>query len=155
MSLTIRPFITHQTTSTLLRCTRQAPLRQSATITRTFSASTKPRATQSIFASLRAQTKTIKSKTSFISALGIRRINGAAFNSQATAQADLRTKLLYGAGIFGATVLGINLIFNRETREDGGMPPFERSYLNDTFMHTGLGIGIIGLTARQLHVVRI
>lgn len=42
-------------------------------------------------------------------------------------------------------------IFNRETREDGGMPPHERSYLNDTFMHTGLGIGIIGLAARTLH----
>ncbi len=32
------------------------------------------------------------------------------------------------------------------------MPPFERSYLNDTFMHTGLGIGIIGVTARALHM---
>jgi hypothetical protein len=30
------------------------------------------------------------------------------------------------------------------------MPPFERSYLNDTFMHTGLGIGIIGLSARAM-----
>lgn len=30
------------------------------------------------------------------------------------------------------------------------MPAFERSYLNSTFMHTGLGIGIIGLTARQM-----
>ena len=48
--------------------------------------------------------------------------------------------------------LGINLIFNRETREDGGMPPFEREYLNDTFMHTGLGIGMIGIAARALHM---
>jgi len=32
------------------------------------------------------------------------------------------------------------------------MPPHERAYLNDTFMHTGLGIGIIGLAARTLHV---
>lgn len=30
------------------------------------------------------------------------------------------------------------------------MPPFERSYLNNTFLHTGLGVGIIGLTARQM-----
>ncbi|KAF2261388.1 bax inhibitor family protein-like protein [Lojkania enalia] len=66
-------------------------------------------------------------------------------------QGDLRQRLLYGAGIFGATLLGINLIFNRETREDGGMPPYERAYLNDTFMHTGLGIGIIGIAARTLH----
>ena len=31
------------------------------------------------------------------------------------------------------------------------MPPYERAYLNDTFMHTGLGIGIIGVAARALH----
>lgn len=43
-------------------------------------------------------------------------------------------------------------MFNRETRDDGGMPPYERAYLNDTFMHTGLGIGIIGITARALHM---
>ena len=30
------------------------------------------------------------------------------------------------------------------------MPPYERAYLNDTFMHTGLGIGIIGLSARAM-----
>jgi FtsH-binding integral membrane protein len=59
---------------------------------------------------------------------------------------------MYGAGIFGATLLGINFIFNREIREDGGMPPFEREYLNDTFMHTGLGIGMIGIAARALHM---
>ena len=64
---------------------------------------------------------------------------------------DFKQRLLYGAGIFGGTVLAINLIFNRETREDGGMPPFERKYLNDTFLHTGLGIGIIGIAARTLH----
>ena len=42
-------------------------------------------------------------------------------------------------------------VFNRETREDGGMPPYERSFLNDTFLHTGLGIGMIGVAARALH----
>jgi len=73
----------------------------------------------------------------------------AAYNP--AAQGDLRQRLLYGAGIFGATVLGINLVFNRETREDGGMPPFERAYLNDTFMHTGLGVGMIGIAASALH----
>ena len=62
-----------------------------------------------------------------------------------------RQRLLYGAGIFGGTLLAVNLVFNRETREDGGMPPFERAYLNETFLHTGLGIGIIGLVARTLH----
>lgn len=64
---------------------------------------------------------------------------------------NLTQKLLYGAGIVGATVIATNLIFNRETREDGGMPDFERRYLNDTFMHTGLGVGIIGVAAQALH----
>ena len=64
---------------------------------------------------------------------------------------SLSQRLLYGAAIFGGTILVTNLIFNRETREDGGMPPFERAYLNETFLHTGLGIGIIGVAARALH----
>ncbi|RYP08714.1 hypothetical protein DL764_001734 [Monosporascus ibericus] len=59
-------------------------------------------------------------------------------------------RLLVGGAIFGGTLIGINAVFNRETREDGGMPPYERSYLNQTFLHTGLGIGIIGVTARQM-----
>ncbi|SPO02560.1 related to growth hormone inducible transmembrane protein [Cephalotrichum gorgonifer] len=58
-------------------------------------------------------------------------------------------KILTGAAIFGGTLVAINVVFNRETRE-GAMPAYERSYLNDTFLHTGLGVGIIGLTARQL-----
>lgn len=65
---------------------------------------------------------------------------------------DLRSRLLYGAGIFGGTLIAINVIFNRETREDGGMPPFERKYLNDTFLHTGLGLGTIAIAARTLHM---
>lgn len=64
---------------------------------------------------------------------------------------NLTQKLLYGAAILGGTIVATNLIFNRETREDGGMPLFEREYLNQTFMHTGLGIGIIGVTAKALH----
>lgn len=72
--------------------------------------------------------------------------------SPITDSQTLRQRLLYGAGIFGATLVGINLIFNRETRTDGGMPPYERSYLNETFLHTGLGIGIIGVAARALHM---
>jgi growth hormone-inducible transmembrane protein len=64
---------------------------------------------------------------------------------------DLGKRILYGAALFGGTVVAINLVFNRETREDGGMPPYERSYLNDTFLHTGLGIGTIAVAARALH----
>lgn len=65
---------------------------------------------------------------------------------------NLTQKLVYGAAIVGGTVLATNFIFNRETREDGGMPAYERSFLNETFMHTGLGIGIIGVAARALHM---
>ena len=64
---------------------------------------------------------------------------------------SLASKLLYGGAIIGGTVLATNLIFNRETREDGGMPPFERAYLNETFLHTGLGVGMIGVVAKALH----
>ena len=64
---------------------------------------------------------------------------------------NLTQKLLYGALLVGGTVVATNLIFNRETREDGGMPLFEREYLNQTFMHTGLGVGIIGIAATALH----
>ncbi|KAL4747931.1 hypothetical protein BDW72DRAFT_181595 [Aspergillus terricola var. indicus] len=66
-------------------------------------------------------------------------------------QGDFTQKLIYGAAIVGGTIMATNFIFNRETREDGGMPPYERAYLNETFMHTGLGIGIIGIAARALH----
>ncbi|ETS06959.1 hypothetical protein M419DRAFT_139914 [Trichoderma reesei RUT C-30] len=69
--------------------------------------------------------------------------------SSATSGTGLR-KLLVGGAIFGGTLVAINAVFNRETREDGGMPLFEREYLNNTFLHTGLGVGIIGLTARQM-----
>lgn len=65
---------------------------------------------------------------------------------------NLTQRLMYGGAIFGGTLVAINLIFNRETREDGGMPPFERSYLNETFLHTGLGVGIIAVAARALHM---
>ena len=65
---------------------------------------------------------------------------------------NMTQRLLYGAAIVGGTVMATNFIFNRETREDGAMPPYERSYLNETFLHTGLGIGIIGIAARALHM---
>jgi growth hormone-inducible transmembrane protein len=64
---------------------------------------------------------------------------------------NLTQKLLYGATIIGGTIIATNILFNRETREDGGMPPYEREYLNQTFLHTGLGIGMIGVAARALH----
>ncbi len=72
---------------------------------------------------------------------------------QATASSTTSSgtrKLLVGGAIFGGTLMAINIVFNRETRDDGGMPVYEREYLNNTFLHTGLGVGIIALTARQM-----
>ncbi|KAF1982578.1 hypothetical protein K402DRAFT_397480 [Aulographum hederae CBS 113979] len=69
----------------------------------------------------------------------------------ATNAGNKTQQLVYGLGLIGGGALALNIIFNRETREDGGMPPYERSYLNDTFMHTGLGIGIIAVAATALH----
>ena len=63
----------------------------------------------------------------------------------------LRQRLLYGGALVGGTFLVANLVFNRETREDGGMPAFERAFLNETFLHTGMGVGIIAIAARALH----
>lgn len=80
-----------------------------------------------------------------------------AYNVQPTvvpnpsANGSLMQRLLVGGAMFGGTLFAINMVFNRETREDGGMPPFERSYLNETFMHTGLGVGIIGVAARAMY----
>ncbi|EPE09791.1 bax inhibitor family protein [Ophiostoma piceae UAMH 11346] len=68
----------------------------------------------------------------------------------AAGQASTMRKLLVGGAIFGGTLVVTNIMFNRETRDDGGMPVYEREYLNNTFLHTGLGIGIIAMTARQM-----
>ena len=76
--------------------------------------------------------------------------NGPAAAQQQQQGGFFSRRLLVGGAIFGGTLVAINLVFNRETREDGGMPVFEREYLNNTFLHTGLGVGIIGLTARQM-----
>jgi FtsH-binding integral membrane protein len=59
---------------------------------------------------------------------------------------------MWSAALFGGTAFAINMVFNRETRDDGGMPPYEREYLNDTFLHTGLGLGVIAVAARALHM---
>lgn len=72
------------------------------------------------------------------------------YQQTASAPSSRTRRLLAGGAIFGGTLMAINLVFNRETRDDGGMPVYEREYLNNTFLHTGLGVGIIALTARQM-----
>lgn len=79
-------------------------------------------------------------------------VAAAAAQAQAGSSASLGRRLLLGGAVFGGTLLAVNALWNRETRDDGGMPPYERAYLNETFLHTGLGVGIIGLAARQFLV---
>lgn len=81
---------------------------------------------------------------------GARPYSQDAAAQQAAASGSGMRRLLVGGAIFGGTLVAINAVFNRETRDDGGMPLYERDYLNNTFLHTGLGVGIIGLTARQM-----
>ncbi|RDA93254.1 hypothetical protein CP533_6514 [Ophiocordyceps camponoti-saundersi (nom. inval.)] len=91
------------------------------------------------------------SRNAFSRGIGQRSYHNDALSQQQsmTSGPGLR-KLMIGGAIFGGTLLAVNFVFNRETRDDGGMPEYEREYLNSTFLHTGLGLGIIGLTARQM-----
>ncbi|KAB1671719.1 hypothetical protein FNE68_29520 [Klebsiella pneumoniae] len=98
-----------------------------------------------------------KPSTFFTSRIASPTVRSAFRNSRAVHQEAVAPRsdsgmrrLLVGGAIFGGTLVAINAVFNRETREDGGMPLYEREYLNNTFLHTGLGVGIIGLTARQM-----
>ncbi|KAF7979441.1 hypothetical protein HWV62_42590 [Athelia sp. TMB] len=49
----------------------------------------------------------------------------------------------------GATVLGAELLLNRETREDG-LSAAEQSYLHDSFKYTGGGLVLTALAARAM-----
>lgn len=55
-------------------------------------------------------------------------------------------KLIYSGALFGGTLLVVNLLFNRETR-DTAIPLYERAYLQETFTYTGVGVGMIGRVA--------
>lgn len=140
---------------------RQIPKSTNSTTVRFISDTTAKRAPPQIQAS-KASNQQITPSSSFFKARksfqdAFRRTysqktwNTTARGAPAKDQGNLAQKLLYGAAIVGGTIVATNMVFNRETREDGGMAPYERSYLNETFMHTGLGIGIIGVAARALH----
>ncbi|BFZ58784.1 hypothetical protein PYCC9005_005849 [Savitreella phatthalungensis] len=49
----------------------------------------------------------------------------------------------------GGTILGTHLFLNRETRES--LHPYERSYLNETFTYTGVGLALTAAVAKGLH----
>jgi F-box/leucine-rich repeat protein 7 len=123
---------------------RQSPLRLAQRL---------PELSKSAFRStgpMRSFHKTAKPATNFftsrVSSVATRNAfaqgAGRSYYQEATQQAatsgtGLR-KLLVGGAIFGGTLVAINAVFNRETREDGGMPLYEREYLNNTFLHTRL-----------------
>ncbi|KND91104.1 Growth hormone-inducible transmembrane protein [Tolypocladium ophioglossoides CBS 100239] len=93
---------------------------------------------------------TTSARNAFSRAGSARAYSQEAAAQQTAAGGSGMRRLLVGGAIFGGTLVAINAVFNRETRDDGGMPLYERDYLNNTFLHTGPGVGIIGLTARQM-----
>jgi hypothetical protein len=66
-------------------------------------------------------------------------------------QATNWPKIIGQLGIIGGTIVGINLLFNRETRE-GGIPAVEQAYLNKTFQYVGVGLSLTAVAARGLHM---
>ncbi|CUS14566.1 unnamed protein product [Tuber aestivum] len=58
--------------------------------------------------------------------------------------------LLYAGLLFGSAIFFTNILYNLEPRE-GGIPPYERAYVHETFTYTGLGVGMVGLAAKGLH----
>ncbi|KEZ45897.1 putative bax inhibitor family protein [Scedosporium apiospermum] len=131
----------------LTKCSSTLPIRafHSTPKTQTFFTSRAPRAASNSLSS------NLVIRSSFARARDGARtyMQGSQTTYQQQGQGSALRKLLIGGSIFGGTLLAINVVFNRETRE-GAMPKFEREYLNNTFLHTGLGVGIIGLTARQM-----
>jgi hypothetical protein len=59
-------------------------------------------------------------------------------------------KLLVAGVQIGGTLLICNLLFNRETRDDG-LSQYEQEYLNETFSHMGTAFGIMGFVARAMY----
>jgi hypothetical protein len=71
------------------------------------------------------------------------------FGSSPFAQQGGWSRALISVGIVAGTAIGLNMIFNRETRSPLGLA--ESNYLNSTFTYLGTGLTITGLTAYGLH----
>ena len=157
LSFTVRqgPARLAQRLPELTKSAFQSPLRSFHYVSRQPPPATKTIAPSSFFTASRVASSTARSSGSIARhATGARFYNqGAQMQPQnlgASSGNNAWRRMLVGGAIFGGTLVAINTVFNMETREDGGMLVFEREYLNNTFLHTGLGIGIIGLTARQM-----
>ncbi|KAF3920182.1 hypothetical protein AA313_de0204811 [Arthrobotrys entomopaga] len=130
---------------------------QSATLLRprTFTAafsSTKPTASNSRPSIIATLSKLSKSSNPF---LRFQARNASFATEPAVARPASQSALqrgLYALAVFGGTAFAINFIFNRETRE-GPIPTYQREFLHETFMYTGLGVGMIGVAAKALHNV--
>lgn len=113
-------------------------------------------ATKNSFFTSRTASLALRSNTKTSSSGILSRLSGASrgyhqqyqYVDPTARRKELLRKVLIGAGIFGGTLVTVNVMFNGESR--GAIPTFERSYLHKTFVHTGLGIGIIGLSAYQM-----
>ncbi|KAK4462405.1 inhibitor of apoptosis-promoting Bax1-domain-containing protein [Cladorrhinum samala] len=113
-------------------------------------------ATKNSFFTSRTASLALRSNTKTSSSSILSRLSGASrgyheqyqYVDPAARRKELLRKVFIGAGIFGGTLLAVNVMFNGESRE--AIPTYERSYLHKTFVHTGLGIGIIGLSAYQM-----
>lgn len=66
-----------------------------------------------------------------------------------TSNATNWPKVLTTVGIVGGTIVGLEFLLNRQTRE-GGIPIVEREYLNQTFKYVGGGLAITAFAARGL-----
>jgi len=62
---------------------------------------------------------------------------------------DAWKKFAITGATVGATVLGAELLLNRETREDG-LSAAEQSYLHDSFKYTGGGLVLTAIAARAM-----
>ncbi|ODQ53060.1 hypothetical protein SAICODRAFT_7656 [Saitoella complicata NRRL Y-17804] len=65
-------------------------------------------------------------------------------------EAEKWKRIGLAGALFGGTIFATNLLLNRETR--ASLSPYERSYLNETFMYVGAGLGLTALAARGLHL---
>jgi growth hormone-inducible transmembrane protein len=78
-------------------------------------------------------------------------LSSASVNGYATRTSAVNwRKVLTQLALTGGTIVGLNVFFNRETRE-GGIPVVEQEYLHETFKYMGAGLGITALAAKGLH----
>ncbi|KAF3919020.1 hypothetical protein ABW21_db0200502 [Orbilia brochopaga] len=132
-----------------------------ASIARQQSALLRPRTLTAAFSSARStprpsiRTLSRFSKSSALPLIRLQTRNASLYTADPAIARPSQSALargLYAVAVFGGTAVAINFLFNRETRE-GPIPQYQREYLHETFMYTGLGVGMIGVVAKGLHSI--